>query len=234
MNTDLITAAGHPTKDIDTELVRICTEPGATTPEAMTISELGRDIVRAIVGDSTREDRIRQRCVMATGDPQFKDLLVFTHDPVTAGLQAISAGVPIFTDIRMVQTGIIKTGHGCQIQCVLDMEGAHDIARSRGITRTSSGFLAAGRSLQDSIVVIGNAPSAAITVFRMVKYGIRPALIVAVPVGFVNAAESKENIRTLDIPSITCRGTRGGTPVAVACINELLVMKKKGKENSMM
>lgn len=226
MTTDLLTAAGHPTKKIDPELVRKCAEPGAITPEAKTISEKGRAIVRKIVGDNGPEDRIRQRCVVATGDPEFKDLLVFTNDPITAGLKAISSGVPIITDIRMVQTGIIKTGHTCTVQCVLDIEGAEDTAKECGITRTSAGFLAAGRDLQHSIIVIGNAPSAAITVSRMVKYGIRPALIVAVPVGFVNAAESKERIREMDVPSITCTGTRGGTPVAVACINELIVMDK--------
>lgn len=224
MTTDLFTAAAHPTKEIDPELVRKCIEPGAMTPEAKTIAEEGRAIVREIVGDNCPEDRIRQRCVIATGDPGFKDLLVFNNDPVTAGLKAILAGVPIFTDIRMVKIGIIKTGHGCGIRCVLDTEGSEDIARDRGITRTSAGFLAAGNALQDSVVVIGNAPSAAITVCRMVEFGIRPALIIAVPVGFVNAAESKEMVRELDVPSITCIGTRGGTPVAVACINELLVM----------
>jgi precorrin-8X/cobalt-precorrin-8 methylmutase len=224
MTTDLFTAAAHPTKEIDPELVRKCIEPGAMTPEAKTIAEEGRAIVREIVGDNCPEDRIRQRCVIATGDPGFKDLLVFNNDPVTTGLKAISAGVPIFTDIRMVKTGIIKTGHGCGIRCVLDTEVSEDIARDRGITRTSAGFLAAGNALQDSVVVIGNAPSAAITVCRMVEFGIRPALIIAVPVGFVNAAESKEMVRELDVPSITCIGTRGGTPVAVACINELLVM----------
>ena len=224
MTTDLLTAAAHPTKEIDPELVRKCIEPGATTPEAKTIAEEGRAIVRKIVGDNSLEDRIRQRCVIATGDPGFKDLLVFTSDPIKAGLEAISAGASIFTDIRMVRTGIIKTGHGCEIQCVLDMEGAEDIARDRSITRTSAGFLAAGNILQDSVVVIGNAPSAAITLCRMVEFGIRPALIIAVPVGFVNAAGSKEMVRELDVPSITCIGTRGGTPVAVACINELLVI----------
>ncbi|MBE0523614.1 MAG: precorrin-8X methylmutase [Methanosarcinales archaeon] len=224
MTTDLLTAAAHPTKEIDPELVRKCIEPGATTPEAKTIAEEGRAIVRKIVGDNSLEDRIRQRCVIATGDPGFKDLLVFTSDPIKAGLEAISAGASIFTDIRMVRTGIIKTGHGCEIQCVLDMEGAGDIARDRSITRTSAGFLAAGNILQDSVVVIGNAPSAAITLCRMVEFGIRPALIIAVPVGFVNAAGSKEMVRELDVPSITCIGTRGGTPVAVACINELLVI----------
>ncbi|MCL7412971.1 MAG: precorrin-8X methylmutase [ANME-2 cluster archaeon] len=226
MNTELVRTAGHHTKEIDPELVHRCIEPGATTPEAMTIAEAGRAVARDIVGDSCPEDKIRQRCVVATGDPGFKDLLVFRHDPIRAGLNAISAGALIYTDIRMVRTGIIKTGHGCKVICVLDIEGSDDLAQDMGITRTSAGFLTAGQDLQDSIVVIGNAPSAAITVSRMVDYGIRPTLIVAVPVGFVNAAGSKERVRELDVPSMTCTGTRGGTPVAVACINELIVMQK--------
>ena len=231
MTTDLLSAAAHHTKDIDPELVRICSEPGAITPEAMTIAEAGREIARKIVGDNSPEDKIRQRCVVATGDPAFKDLLVFCNDPIVAGLQAISTGVPVFTDIRMVLTGIIKTGHNCRIQCVLDLKGASELARDCGITRTSAGFLTAAQDLRDAVVVIGNAPSAAITMSRIVEYGIRPALIIAVPVGFVNAAESKQKVRGLDIPSITCTGTRGGTPVAVACINELIVMSGKQKVN---
>jgi len=227
MNTELVRMAGHHTKEIDPELVRRCIEPGATTPEAMTIAEAGRAVAREIVGDNGPEDKIRQRCVVATGDPAFKDLLVFNHDPITAGLNAISVGAPVYTDIRMVQTGIIKAGHDCKVQCALDAKGSDALAQELGITRTSAGFLSVGQDLQDSIVVIGNAPSAAITLSRMVEYGIRPALIIAVPVGFVNAAESKERVRELDVPSITCTGTRGGTPVAVACINELIVMRKK-------
>jgi precorrin-8X/cobalt-precorrin-8 methylmutase len=92
MTTDLLTAAGHPTKKIDPELVRKCIEPGATTPETRTIAEEGRAIVRKIVGDNGPDDRIRQRCVIATGDRGFKDLLVFTGNPIKAGLEAISSG----------------------------------------------------------------------------------------------------------------------------------------------
>jgi len=71
-------------------------------------------------------------------------------------------------------------------------------------------------------VVIGNAPSATIALCKLIKSGITPALVIATPVGFVNAAESKELLRQFDIPSITSIGTRGGTPVAVAAMNELI------------
>jgi precorrin-8X/cobalt-precorrin-8 methylmutase len=229
MNTDLIKTAGHPTREIDPELVRRCIEPGAVTPEAMTIAEEGRAIAQKIVGGDGPEDMIRQRCVVATGDPTFKDLLEFKHNSVKAGLDALSTRAPIYTDIRMVQTGIIKTGHDCKVQCVLDSSGSDALAKELGITRASAGFLTLEQDLQDSIAVIGNAPSAAITLCRIVEYGIKPALIIAVPVGFVNAARSKELIRELDVPSISCTGTRGGTPVAVACINELIVMSSKKK-----
>jgi precorrin-8X/cobalt-precorrin-8 methylmutase len=89
-------------------------------------------------------------------------------------------------------------------------------------------FLACRDKLDGALIVIGNAPSAALTVCRLVEHGVRPALIIGTPVGFVNTAESKEAIRELDVPSITCAGTRGGTPIAVACGNELVASVGEG------
>jgi precorrin-8X/cobalt-precorrin-8 methylmutase len=125
----------------------------------------------------------------------------------------------------MAQVGITRRGHKCDVRCVLD-EGA-DIALKTGVTRTSAGFMALEKELNGAIIVIGNAPSAVLTVCRMIDEGLRPSLLVATPVGFVNAAESKEKVRTLAVPSITCVGTRGGTPVAVAIINELVEIQFK-------
>jgi precorrin-8X/cobalt-precorrin-8 methylmutase len=197
------------------------TDLGATTKEAQDIYRKSRSIVSQIVPGDTLEDNIVKRCIIATGDPAFKDLIVFKNAPLEAGVKAIRQSRPIYTDIRMVQVGITKKGHNCRIHCVLDY-GA-DIAEGKQITRTSAGYLALGEELNDSIIVIGNAPSAAMTVGNMIEEGrIRPALVVAAPVGFVNAAESKEYLRTLNIPSITTVGTRGGTPVAVAIINEII------------
>ncbi len=196
------------------------TDLGARTREAQEISKKSRMIVRGIVGGDTPEDRIRQRCVIATGDPAFADLMRFNNNPVEAGIKAIRNGVTIFTDIKMAQVGITKRGHNCRVICVLDY--GDEIARRTGATRTSAGFMALEHELDGAIIVIGNAPSAAMTVCGMIEQGLRPALLVATPVGFVNAAESKERVRGLDVPSITCAGTRGGTPVAVAVVNELV------------
>jgi len=198
------------------------TDLGARTKEAREISERSRAIVRSIVKGDTPEDRIRQRCVIATGDPAFAELMKFSNDAVNAGIEAIKRGAAIFTDIKMAQVGITKRGHNCDVKCVLD--AGNEIAEKTGTTRTSAGFMALEKELQGAIIVIGNAPSAALTVCNMIERGLRPALVVATPVGFVNAAESKECVRSLKVPSITCVGTRGGTPVAVAVVNEMVEM----------
>lgn len=198
---------------------------GARTREAKEINEKSWSIVKSIVKGDTPQDRIIQRCVIATGDPGFCELMRFNNDPINAGIEAIKSGAPIFTDIRMAQVGITKRGHNCEIRCVLDV--GLEIAEKTGITRTSAGFMALEDKLNGAIIVIGNAPSAALTVCRMIEAGLRPALLVATPVGFVNAAESKELVRTLDVPSITCVGTRGGTPIAVAVVNELVEIASK-------
>ncbi|MFA4823719.1 MAG: precorrin-8X methylmutase [Methanoregula sp.] len=203
-------------------------DPGADTKEGYAISQKSRALARKMVGNATVEDRIRQRCSIAVGDFSMADLLRFSNDPIPAALKALEAGAPIITDIRMVQVGIQKKGHTSEVCCALDY-GA-DIVKERGITRSSAGFIALKDRLPGSIVVIGNAPSALLMLCDFVKEGIRPAAIIGTPVGFVNAAESKEVLRTTNIPSISNEGTRGGTPVAVAAINECITIFIEGSK----
>ena len=212
---------------------------GARTPQAREISSRSRSIAKAIVGDNAGvdtegvtgyEDRVRQRSVIATGDPGFRDLLRFENDPVRAGIDAIRRGADIYTDIRMALVGITKVGHSCRVSCVLDCAAGEAIVERDGSTRTSAGFVALRHDLDDAIIVIGNAPSAALALCALIKDGASPALVVGTPVGFVNAAESKELLRSLNVPSITCVGTRGGTPVAVACMNELIAIAGEASE----
>jgi len=191
---------------------------GAYTMDAKRISAKSRSIAKEIVGDETLEDKIRQRVVIATGDPAFKDLLAFKNDSLTRGVDAIQRGCDIYTDIRMVQVGITAKGHECTIRSFIEFEPAEN----QSLTRTAAGAITLGEKLNDSIVVIGNAPSATLALCELITGGITPALVIATPVGFVNAAESKEWVRQLNVPSITSIGTRGGTPVAVAVMNELI------------
>ena len=197
-------------------------DPGAETKEAYEISMKSRKLARSVIGNSTNEDRVRQRCSIAVGDFSMAELMRFCHDPVPAALAAIAGGAPIITDIRMVQVGIQKKGHNCEVICALDYGSS--IAIDRGITRSSAGFIALKDRLAGSIVVIGNAPSALLTLCDLVGKGILPAVIIGAPVGFVNAAESKAVLRTIAVPSISTEGTRGGTPVAVAAVNECITI----------
>jgi len=201
-------------------------DPGAQTKEAYEISKKSRMMAREVIGDANPEDRIRQRCSIAVGDFAMAELIRFNKDPVSATIAALRQGAPIITDIRMVQTGIQKKGHSSEVLCALDF-GA-EIARERGITRSSAGFLSLKEKLAGAIVVIGNAPSALLSLCGMVREGTRPAVIIGTPVGFVNAAESKEMLRTIDVPSLSTEGTRGGTPVAVAAVNECITIFIEG------
>ena len=203
-------------------------DPGADTREGYEISKKSRTLARSAIGNTTVEDRIRQRCSIAVGDFGMADLMRFHKDPVTAALAALASNAPIFTDIRMVRIGIQKKGHHSSVTCALDY-GA-DIVKEKGITRSSAGFLALRDQIPGSIIVIGNAPSALIALCDMIREGIRPAVVIGTPVGFVNAAESKELLRTIDIPSISNEGTRGGTPVAVAAINECITIFIEGSK----
>ncbi len=198
------------------------TDLGAHTREAFEISEKSRKLARKVIGNETVEDRVRQRCSVAVGDFTMADLLEFRLDPVNAGILALEKDAPVICDIRMVQVGIQKKAHRSEVLCALDY--GSDLAAHEGITRTSAGFLSLKDRLDGAVIVIGNAPSALLSVCEMIRQGTVPALVVGTPVGFVNASESKEELRKLPVPSISNTGTRGGTPVAVAAMNEIITI----------
>jgi precorrin-8X/cobalt-precorrin-8 methylmutase len=201
----------------------VYTDIGATTSEAMEISMKSRKLISSLIGDEGPEDRIRQRCVIATGDPSIAEILRFMHDPVKAGLEALEDCSRILVDIKMVAAGVVKKGHNSSVTSFIG--SGDDLAGEQGITRTSAGILSLQEELAGSIVVIGNAPSALLTLCDLMDSGkAKPRLVIGTPVGFVNAAESKERLRSMEVPSISTVGTRGGTPIAVACINEMINM----------
>jgi len=202
---------------------------GAVTPEARAIYNKSRSFIAGIVGDRTPEDKIKQRCVIATGDLGVAEILRFRNGPVAAGLKALEEGATIYVDIKMVEAGVVKKGHESPV--ITAIGRGDDLAEKEGITRTSAGFRELKKDLSRSIVVIGNAPSALLTLCEMIEKGVaEPALVIGVPVGFVNAAESKERLREIEVPSISTEGTRGGTPIAVAAINEIINLRHGKKE----
>ncbi|MDD1751940.1 MAG: precorrin-8X methylmutase [Methanotrichaceae archaeon] len=205
------------------------TDIGATTPQAMDISRKSRNLISNLIGDSSVEDKIRQRCVIATGDPSVSEIMRFNMNPVGTGLKALANKETIYVDIRMVEAGVIKRGHESLIKTFIGC--GEDLVKAQGITRTSAGVLALQEELSRSIVVIGNAPSALMTLCGLIESGkVVPSLVIGVPVGFVNAAESKDRLREMAVPSITTIGTRGGTPIAVAAMNEIINIHVRSRD----
>lgn len=175
---------------------------------------------------------IVERVVHATADPEFSRLLVFSNDAIESGTKAVRAGADVVADVRMVGSGInarILRGFGGRVLTYTEDERTIELADRMKITRTAAAMqTAAEDGLDDDIVIVGNSPTAALAVADIVERGAaKPALIIATPVGFVKAAESKEKVSTLTVPYVVTRGVKGGSAVAVAIINALLTMARE-------
>jgi precorrin-8X/cobalt-precorrin-8 methylmutase len=172
---------------------------------------------------------IIERVVHTTADPEFAKLLAISDDAVKAGVAAIKAGAKIVTDVKMVKAGINEARlkkFGGKVYTYMNDERAIKLANAESLTRAAAAMrLAIKDGLDGGIVLIGNAPTAAFELAEQVKKGlVKPALIVAVPVGYVGAAESKEVVAKLPIPFIITKGRKGGSTIAVAVFNALLSM----------
>lgn len=176
-------------------------------------------------GFSPEEFAVVRRTIHATGDFSFADNLRFHPQAVTTGLAAIRAGKNILVDVNMAASGIsaaLLTRFGGRVICRVAEADTVAMAKQNGTTRSDA---AMARSIADNIgiVAIGNAPTALLKVMELIEQGLfAPDLVIGVPVGFVNASESKELLAQKDYPFITALGRKGGTPVAVAAVNALL------------
>jgi precorrin-8X/cobalt-precorrin-8 methylmutase len=196
----------------------------------MEIAETSMDRVHDLVPQETLADRLRAKAVHATGDPEFQHLLRFTgddeSDPVRAGARAVLDEAPIVTDITMVKAGITGRGHACPVRKAIG-NGA-DLAAETGMTRTAASVLELDREgvYDGAIAVVGNAPTAALALADCIADGTRPAVVVATPVGFVKAADSRRRLREVagdhGVPAVTNVGRRGGSGLAAGLTNELV------------
>lgn len=174
---------------------------------------------------STQEFAILQRIIHATGDFSFAESIRFHPQAIERGIAAIRAGRNIYTDVGMVATGIggkLTAAFGGKVICKVGDEEVGRVAKATRRTRSETA-LAMAKDENIGIVAVGNAPTALLALIELVRTGqFIPDLVIGVPVGFVNAAESKELLVDTDIPSITVLGRRGGSPVAAAIVNALL------------
>lgn len=174
-----------------------------------------------------------ERVVHTTADPEFANLIEISDDAVASGVAAIKAGAKVVTDVKMVKAGINDARlkkFGSKVATYMNDERAMALANKEGLTRSAAAMrLAINDGLNGAIILIGNAPTAAFELADQVKAGkVKPALIVAVPVGFVGAAESKEVVSKLPVPYVIIKGRKGGSTIAAAIFNALLT-KAEGK-----
>jgi len=171
-------------------------------------------------------ETVAVRLIHACGMIDIVDDLVASPDAVAAGRAALAEGCAICCDAEMVRHGIIarRLPAGIDVHCGVAAPEAAETARSLATTRSAAAFENFGTRLRGAVVVIGNAPTALFHLLEMMDRGVaKPALIVATPVGFVGAAESKDALIAdpRGVPFITVRGRRGGSAMAASVVNAI-------------
>ncbi|EXX87167.1 precorrin-8X methylmutase [Paenibacillus darwinianus] len=169
-----------------------------------------------------------QRVIHASADFELGRSLVFHPRAIEAGIAAIRGGKRIVADVQMVQVGVSKPRihkFGGDVDVYISDPDVMAEAKRLNTTRAIVSMRKAVKEADGAIYAIGNAPTALLELIRLVKEGeARPGLIIGMPVGFVSAAESKDELRKLDIPFITNIGRKGGSTIVVAAINALSIM----------
>ena len=170
-----------------------------------------------------------KRVIHTTADFDYAKNLVYSEHAVEKALEAIRGGASIVTDTQMGRSGINKKRleqYGGQVYCFMSDEDVAQAAKKNGTTRAVASMEKACERNEKLIFAIGNAPTALIHLYELIKDGrIRPELVIGVPVGFVNVVQSKELILTLeDTPYIVARGRKGGSNIAACICNALIYM----------
>lgn len=172
------------------------------------------------------EFSIVKRCIHTSADFDYADNLCFSKDAAKIGVEALKNGADIVTDTKMAYSGINKnrlSAFGGNVHCFISDPDVIEEAKARGCTRSTVCMEKGAKLGKPTIFVIGNAPTALIELHRLInEEGLRPALIVGVPVGFVNVVEAKELIMTDDVPYIVAKGRKGGSNIGAAIINAML------------
>lgn len=171
-----------------------------------------------------------KRCIHTSADFDYAKTLKFSDDSINIIRELIKSGANIVTDTNMALTGINKkelAKYGCEIRCYMAEEDVAKEAKERQVTRATVSMERAMATGKPTIFVVGNAPTALITLYDMYeKNEYKPAFVIGVPVGFVNVVAAKELILGSDIPYIINQGRKGGSNVAAAIVNAILYMMR--------
>jgi precorrin-8X/cobalt-precorrin-8 methylmutase len=200
------------------------------TRKGQSIEDQSMDIIEREVGNHPyrgHEWQIVRRVIHSTADFDFarQNQIIFHKDAVKAGLDALKAGKNIIVDVNGI-IGLLNKQNLSDFKnsVICDISNPEVVKEAMRLnkTRAQTAMRIRAAEMNGGVVVVGNAPTALLEIIQMVRENVtRPNLIIGMPVGFVAAAESKEELLSLDIPYITNKGRKGGTPSASAIVNAL-------------
>jgi precorrin-8X/cobalt-precorrin-8 methylmutase len=189
---------------------------------------------------SADEWEVVRRIIHTTADFSLMDAVRFSDSAISSAVEALSAGQPVYTDSNMIRAGISldrlrgagRYDQGSIFCHVADPDVAEQARRS-GLPRSMFAVRKAAARLDGGIAVFGNAPVGLLELNRLIiEEGVRPALVIAAPVGFVHVVESKEELMGLDAPFIAVEGRRGGSPIAVSILHALCGIAARGRKQT--
>ena len=170
-----------------------------------------------------------KRCIHASADFDYAENLRFTPGAVEKAVEALKAGASLVTDTNMALAGVSRPGLsklGGAARCFMAEPEIAARAKAQGTTRASAAMDYAAENCPGAILAVGNAPTALFRIAELIETGLRPALVVGVPVGFVNVVESKERVLSVceeyGVPAIVALGRKGGSSIAAAILNALI------------
>jgi len=194
------------------------------------IEDLSFKIIDREAGNHSFNDDqwpIVRRMIHTSADFEYMKTIQFYPDAVQKGINAIRNGCRIITDTNMARVGIRKKEiqeFGGKVTCLIADKTVAKKAKESNTTRALAAVDMACEQMKDGIYVVGNAPTALLRLIELIKgKKANPALIIGFPVGFVNAAESKDELMSLDFPYITNKGRKGGSNIAASIVNALAI-----------
>ena len=197
--------------------------------ERTSISIITRELDELGLTPPPETAAVVKRVIHTTADFDYAKNLRFTPGAVQAAVRALQRGAVIVTDTNMALAGISRPGLaklGCEAVCYMADSAVAEAAKQAGTTRAVAAMHRAAREHPGAILAVGNAPTALLTIAEEIEAGLRPALVIGVPVGFVNVVESKETLFAIceqhGVPAIAAMGRKGGSNVAAAICNALV------------
>ncbi|MFM8658592.1 MAG: precorrin-8X methylmutase [Candidatus Nitrosotenuis sp.] len=200
------------------------------TRKGQSIEDESMEIIEREIGQHPykgHEWKLVRRVIHSTADFDFagKNGLVFHKDAVNAGIEALKSGKNIIVDVNGI-IGLLNKQNLADFKTnvICDISNPDVVKEATRLnkTRAQTAMRIRAKEMNGAVVVIGNAPTALLEVIAMIKENVvKPGLVIGMPVGFVCAAESKEELEKIDVPFITNRGRKGGTPSASAIVNAI-------------